>query len=330
MKHKILILDASAVKKIFSMKDAVKVTEKAFKDFASGKARMPSKVYLDLPEFNGDFRAMPAYTSSPPLAGIKWVNSHPGNIKKNYPTVMATMIVCDAKTAVPLAFMDATYITSLRTGAAGALGAKYLARKNSKIVSLIGAGNQAIYQLSGLLSVFPEINSVRYFDPSKKSLDQFEKLIKSVYRKELIRSRNPEECVRDSDIIICTTPSRTPVIKNSWIKTGVHINAMGADAPGKQELESALLKRAKIIVDDVEQASHSGEINVPLKKGEFQLHEIHATLGEAILKKNIRTGDSDITVFDSTGLAIQDLYSAAWIIKKARINGAKETIFETG
>ena len=244
---------------------------------------------------------------------------------------MAMMIVNNAKTAEPIAIMDATLITSMRTGAAGAIAAKYLARRNSKTMSVFGAGNQAYYQILGMLTVFPGLQSIRLYDPSLSAMKSLVKKIKPLFKGELVSCSSGEECVKDSDIIATTTPSRKPILKNEWISEGVHINAIGADAPGKQELDPAILKRAKIFVDDREQASHSGEINVPLHKKQISSSGIFGVLGEAVTGKKKREKDNEITIFDSTGLAIQDIYAADWIIKQAKKSGkAKQIIFETG
>ncbi len=131
----------------------------------------------------------------------------------------------------------------------------------------------------------------------------------------------PKKTIRevcDCDILVTTTPSRQPIVMNEWISEGTHINAIGADAPGKEELDPLILKRAKVIVDDIQQASHSGEVNVPISKGLLSVKDIFGELGEVITGKKIaRMNDSDITVFDSTGLAIQDVATADMVYRKA-------------
>lgn len=129
--------------------------------------------------------------------------------------------------------------------------------------------------------------------------------------------KTPQEACK-ADIVTTITPVREPIIRNKWIEEGTHINAIGADAPLKQELDAGILKRAKIVIDSWEQASHSGEINVPVSKGELSRNDIYAELGEIVAsKKPGRENDKEITVFDSTGLAIQDVVSATLVYKKA-------------
>lgn len=317
-KHTVLILGGDEVKELLNMREAVQAVELAFKLRAEGKTVMPPKIYLDLPEYHGDFRAMPAYINE--SAGLKWVSVYPDNWRDNLPSVMATIILCDPNTSCPLAIMDGTYITSLRTGAAGAVAVKYLARRDSSVIGLIGAGMQARMQMLAISEVFPSLEEVKVFDNRR---DVGLKFAEEMQAKLGIKIR-PVETIEEAakaDIVVTVTPSREPLVKGEYIMPGTHINAIGADAKGKQELETGLLKKAKVIVDDIEQASHSGEINVPLSQGAIKTDDIYGTLGEVVagLKKG-RESDQEITVFDSTGLAIQDIICAKLVYDKAKEN----------
>jgi len=302
--------------KIVDVKSAIGAVEEAFAEYGLGRARMPPKIYLDLPEFAGDFRAMPSYVGKFKLCTLKWVNAHPNNATFGLPAVMAVLIVSDPKTGFPLAIMDGTLATSLRTGAGGAVAAKYLARRNSRVVALVGCGVQARSQLAALREIF-KIKEVRVWGHQKILAARFIRTMRKPGEAMTVAA-NIQECVEGADIVVTTTPSRKPIIQSQWIKDGTHINAIGADAPGKEELDPRILKRARVVVDDPEQASHSGEINVPVAKGLFKLKDIPATLGEIVAgKKKGRTGPGQVTVFDSTGLAIQDTAVASLIYKAA-------------
>lgn len=298
------------------MGETLKAIERAFRLEAEGKTIMPPKLYLNLPGYQGDFRAMPAYING--SAGIKWVSVYPNNSKYNLPSIMATITLCDPNTGRPLAFMDGTYITSMRTGAAGGVAVKYLARKDSSVIGMIGAGTQAKTQLLAISEVLPKIKEIKVFDLYKDiSLKYAEEL-----RAKLNLNIRPVETIQEAteaDIVVTTTPSTKPVVEEQHIRPGTHINAIGADAKGKQELETSLLLKAKIFVDDMEQASHSGEINVPLSEGTLKLNDVYGTLGQVVanLKKG-RENSEEITIFDSTGLAIQDIICAKLVYKKAR------------
>jgi alanine dehydrogenase len=229
---------------------------------------------------------------------------------------MAVIILSDPRNGFPLCIMDGTAITNMRTGAAGGIAAKYLARKDSSIVGLVGCGAQAASQLDALKRLF-RIRCVRVWGKQKLRAKKFLEDIKDAPFEVAIKD-NIRDCVKDADIVVTTTPTRRPIVKAGWIRPGAHINAIGADAQGKEELEPALLKVSKIIVDDRSQASHSGEINVPLAKGIISEKDIHGTLGEVVTgKKEGRTSSEEITIFDSTGLAIQDVAAADLVYKKA-------------
>jgi len=298
------------------MKEALQAVEHAFKLEAEGKTRMPPKLYLDLPEYQGDFRAMPAYIDG--SAGIKWVSVYPNNYNSNLPTVLATIILCDPNNSLPVAIMDGTYITNMRTGAAGGVAVKYLARKDSSVIGMIGAGMQAKTQLSSISEVLPRIEGVRVFDIRREASISFAremsaKLAINIYSVATIQEAS------EVDVLVTTTTSTKPIVKKEYIRPGTHINAIGADAKGKQELEAELIRNAKVIVDDIEQASHSGEINVPLSEGKLKVEEIHGTLGEVLAdRKAGRVDNEEITIFDSTGLAIHDIVCAKIVYEKAR------------
>ncbi len=315
-KLKTLILTRKDVECCIDMTKAIRAVEEAFGQYALGRARMPSKIYLDVKEFNGDFRAMPAYIAKSCRSSLKWVNAHPQNARSGLPAVMAVIILNDAKTGFPLSIMDGTYATSIRTGAGAAVAAKYLARKDSSVVGLVGCGVQARTQLLALRKIF-KIKEVRVRGYDISSAKNFMSQMKIV-REQMAMAKSIEACVRGCDIVVTTTPSRAPIVKAKWISPGTHFNAIGADARGKQELDPQILRTAKVVVDDWAQASHSGEINVPLEQGVISRKDIYAELGEIVCgQKPGRANAKEITVFDSTGLAIQDTAIADVIFRAA-------------
>jgi ornithine cyclodeaminase/alanine dehydrogenase len=318
--HPVLILSRRDIESVVAIGDAIEAVEGAFREHGLGHATMPAKVYLDLPEHGGDFRAMPAYLPNLKVAGIKWVNSHPGNRSRGLPSVMAVMILSDPATALPLALLDATYLTLVRTGAGGGVAARRLARPGSRHLGLVGCGVQARAQAEALRRVLP-IEEVGLFDVRQETAQTLQSEIEGWGLKVRLAA-SPRDCVEQADVVVTATPARQPVVEADWIRPGTHINAIGADAPGKQEIESALLARARIVVDDREQAFHSGEVNVPLKEGVLRSEQIDATLGEVVAgKKPGRRAQEEITVFDSTGLAIQDLGVTRLAFDRCRARG---------
>jgi len=313
-----LILTSKDVEKILKpteIKKVIKAVERAFFDWGTKKVQMPPKSYLFFKEFNGDLRIMPAFSETLKLASTKIVNVHPENPKKGLKTVMAVILLNDPKTGKPLALMDGTLITDLRTGAGGAVATKYLARKNAKTLGVVGAGRQAFTQILAISQV-KKLKEIVVFDINEKAIFNLKEKLKKL-KIEIKEGTLEEVCKKD--IVCTTTPSRKPIVKAEWILPGTHINAIGADAPGKEELDPKILKMAKVVVDAKEQAIHSGEINVPISKGIFKEKEIFAELGEIVAKKKKgRKNEREITIFDSTGLAIQDLYTAALVYKEAK------------
>ena len=321
-----LILNQEEVKQIIPLTEinkVVKQIELAFLKYGKGEVDMPPKTYLYFKNDNGDLRVMPSFSEELKMAGTKIVNVHPDNPKNNLPTVGAVIVLNDAKTGALLALMDGTYITGMRTGAAGAVAAKYLAKKDAKTLGVVGAGRQALFQIAATAGTL-KLEDIFVYDINEKSIEILAAELEKIGVK--IRKTGLEE-ISKQDILTTTTPSRIPIIKNDWVVPGMHINAVGADAEGKEELDPAILKRAKIIVDDWAQASHSGEINVPIAKGIITKNDIYGSLGEVVASIKVgRENDQEITVFDSTGLALQDLFTAAMVYEEALKRGVGKDI----
>jgi alanine dehydrogenase len=316
-----LILTEKEVKQLLSMQEVVEAVELAFAEKGLKRVEMPPKLYLFFKRYNGDLRTMPSYLEGLEVSAVKVVNVHPDNrTKYDLPTVMAILILIDPKSGAPIAVMDGTWITDIRTGASGGVAAKYLARKDSKVVGLVGAGAQSRTQLMALSTLYGRLEEVRVWSRTKETREKFIQEMKPICTNvgQMVPVEMVENAVRGADIVVTTTPSRVPIISNDWVSPGMHINCIGADAPGKQELDPAILKRAKIVVDDWEQASHSGEINVPLAQRIINQKDAWGELGEIVagLKKGRESAD-EITVFTATGLAISDAVTANIAFRKA-------------
>lgn len=314
------IVSAADVREYADMADIIDGVETAFQKYQNEAATMPPKSYVELSDVNGDFRSMPAQVGE--SAGIKWVNVHPDNPDRfGLPTVMGLVVYSDPETAYPLAVIDGTELTRYRTGAAAGVATRHLAPPDADSLGLLGAGVQARTQLAAIASVV-DLSEVVVSDLDDSAVANF---IKNESDRDCeIVSGPPEELGR-CDIISTTTPSRDPILKNEWIREGTHINAMGADAPDKQELHAGLLAHAAVVVDDWEQCSHSGEINVPVTTGAFTRDDVAATVGDIVTenRSSLRTAT---TIFDSTGLAIQDIATAKQLYTAADDAGAGQVI----
>jgi alanine dehydrogenase len=323
----LIILNIPDVQKILTMKDTLNLVETSFKEKALNHVQMPPKSYLFFKKYDGDLRIMPSYLEELDECGVKIVNVHPNNLEKhNLPTVMAIILLYDSATAELVAMMDGTWITAMRTGACTGVATKYLAKSNSRIVGIIGAGYQSSFQLEALKEVM-NIEQVKINDIQKEKADEFARNISSKFNLDIIAVDSVEETVKRVDVLVTTTPVRMPIIKNEWITEGTHINAIGADAPGKQELDPEILKRAKVVIDDWAQASHSGEINIPYQKSIISKNDISAEIGEIVAGlKPGRVSNEEITVFDSTGLSIQDVITGWHVYRIAKEKGLGKEI----
>jgi len=328
-----LLLNPAAVEESTQWPDVITAVADAFGAYARGNVRMPAKSYIDLPQYDGDFRSMPAYIDAREsdgeprsdadgdggwdAAGIKWVNSHPSNPDDfGLPTVMGTMIYSDPETAVPLALLDGTTLTRKRTGAAAAVATDHLAVADAASLGLVGAGVQAHAQLEAIATV-RDVETVVVADVDEDAVARFVAEYGDDYDVRAGSIADAAAC----DVVSTTTPVEDPIVPRDAVGEHTHVNAMGADAEGKHELEDEVLLDAKVVIDDHAQCTHSGEINVPYAAGRFTDADIHAELGDVVIGAAAGRTDADgVTVFDSTGLAIQDVATAHVVYEHARAN----------
>lgn len=300
-----------APEEVIDMDDLIAAVRTAFIDHGERRCVMPPKVYVDLP--GGDFRTMPSYLPSLNTAGVKIVNVHPENRVHGLPTVMAVTILLEPHTGKPVAILNASNLTDLRTGASAAVATSMLAPKKRGIIGIVGSGRQAVAGLSAISHVY-DPSEVRIWSRSKRHAEKFARQFP-----DLMVEITDLKKTAEADVLLTVTPSTSPLISGDWIAEGTHINAMGADAPGKQELDPEILLRAEVFVDDQMQAVHSGEINVPIKEGIYCPEQISGTIGEVLTGKTSRSSPDAITVFDSTGIAITDLAAANLALGKGKI-----------
>ncbi|WP_460562383.1 ornithine cyclodeaminase family protein [Halorubrum pallidum] len=338
-----LLLNADAVDENARMDRVIDAVRGAFAAYERGDAIMPAKSYIDLPEYDGDFRSMPAYLDVREAdtaeetadgggwdaAGIKWVNAHPDNpADHDLPTVMGTMIYSDPETAFPLAILDGTTLTMKRTGAAAAVATDHLAVPDATSLGIVGAGVQSYTQLEAIAEV-RDIEEVVVSDLDAERVAAFVDAFEDRFD---VRGGSVSEAGH-CDVLSTVTPVEDPIVGPDDVGDHTHVNAMGADAAGKHELDDYLLTEATIVIDDREQCTHSGEINVPYAAGVLTDDDIYGELGEIVVGRragragaggvpdaNADDGVRGVTVFDSTGLAIQDVAAARVVYAQADDN----------
>lgn len=268
------------------------------------------------------------------IFGLKVVSWFSDNSSRGLPVLNGTLLLMDNTTGEPLALLNAAGITGMRTGAAGAVGVKYLAREDSRTMLMVGAGAQAPYQIAAVLTARTEVDTVYLCDPmdargGEKRLAEVEAAVDAIVSREarsdsykICPVESLEAAVKCSDIIITATPSRTPMIFADWVRPGTHFSCMGADMQGKQELDPQLLARARVFVDDRHQAVSVGECELAVSQGFLQESGIAGELG-AVIEGTVRGRISrdSVTVFDSSGIALQDLIVAKEILEAAKAMG---------
>lgn len=289
-----------------SVKECIEVIDNLFENIE--KTHMPPKVYMDVP--NGDFRSMPAVVNN--TAGIKWAGLNlrePGKIK-----IFAKVLINDTESGDLLAMMDGETLTAIRTAAVTGVATRHLAPRHAKTAAFIGCGNQTARQIEAVTSV-REITTIKLFDLDEdRSNSLKEKLLKSC-KSLVVVCKDLEDCLWDSDIVTTLTPSRKPFIKYEHLKPVVHINAIGADAEGKRELHHCVLENVDLVsYDEWVQCSHSGEIQYSKtpRKG-----QIWSPLS-LIINGTTEVASAKQTLFDATGLAIEDVATARYIYDKTK------------
>jgi alanine dehydrogenase len=306
--RKTLILSRTDLMGLLTPAEYNSCVEQAYRMHGAGRYYMDPKGHIVLDKYPGEWEAMPSYIEEPEAAACKWVSIRERNRDQfDLPTVFSILIYTHPETGFPLAICDGSYHTVMRTGAAGAVSAKWMARKDSKCLAIVGAGHMAAGTLATCNEVF-EWQEVRVWSRTQKTLDAFVREEQPKYDTfSISASTDLKRVVGGADVVVTVTPARGAIVKAEWIAPGTHIAAIGADKDGDQELDPNILKQARIFVDDIRQCRTDGEINVPLQQGIIKEEDIAGEIGEVIVeRKPGRTSDSEITVFDSTGIALQD------------------------
>ena len=292
-------LDEAAVNRLLRMEEVIPAMERALADFSSGEVVQPVRTILPVADHEGFFALMPAYAGG--ALGAKLVTFYPQN--QGVPTHHATILLFKPETGEPLVSMDGQLITEVRTAVVSAVATKYLARPDASVLALIGSGVQARSHLEALRLVH-RFEEVRVWSP--RHAEDFARQFDGVRA-----SASAEEAVRDADVVVVATTSKTPVLSGEWLSLGVHVNAIGAPRPDWRELDDEVLRRARIYVDSHEAAfKESGDV--------IAAGEAFAEIGEVVVgAKPGRESSEEITLFKSLGLAVEDVATADLIHRRA-------------
>jgi len=305
------ILSRAEVKRLVPMPRAIELVSLAFQDLAAGKAQSPLRTPLSVAAGPGTTLVMPAYVPGIAALGLKVVSVFGQNPARGLPTITSVVCLLDDTTGQPLALMDGGYLTALRTGAVSGVATSLLAREDSHVLTVIGAGAQAMTQVAAVCAVRP-IRRVNVVGRSPERLAAFRDRMEEDWP-ELVPLLNLtvdlQSAVREADVICTATSSSTPVFDDADVRPGTHVNGVGSFTPAMQEGPTAFVQRALVVMDEAGAAlEEAGDLIIPLQTGEINLDHYHRELGHvASGTQPARVSEDEVTFFKSVGNAVQDM-----------------------
>jgi alanine dehydrogenase len=311
-----MVLTRRDVAALLGIEECIAAVERAFRLHGEGKTQAPG--ILGVHAVDGGFHIKAGIMDLGKSYFVAKANANfPNNRKVGLPTIQGVIIVCDALNGRLLALMDSIEITTMRTGAATAIATKYLAKESAKSALICGSGTQGRISLEAIMKV-RKLEKVFVYDIDSTEAERFAATMSDKLGIELIATRDLATAARESDICVTCTPARKHFLMREFITPGTFIAAVGADSEDKQELQPSLLSTSKIVVDILEQGATIGELHHALEDGSLSRADVHAELGEIVAgNKTGRTDDDEIIVFDSTGMALQDVAAAAIVYERA-------------
>ncbi len=313
-----LVLSEKDVQSLIDVEELSRALERAHVQFSAGKAVMPVRLVVPVPEIKGRITSMPAYLSEDRALGMKVVTYFPENPKQNLPIILATVFLYSTESGKLLAVMDGTYVTAIRTACISAVATRALANPETPVLGVLGAGVQARAQIRTLCKV-RKIREIKVYDVLEKSLRGLKAELEPEVGVEIEAVKTPEQAVRNVDLLVTVTTAKEPIVRVDWLKPGVHINAIGSHRPDLREIDGATMRRAKLVVDSREAVmAECGDILLAIKEGAITGDHIHAEIGEVLAGKRAgRTSAAEITLYKAVGIAIQDVATAKLVYERA-------------
>lgn len=323
-----LLLTRTDIQSFLTIKDAMEAVEEAFRQLALGTVDMPQRPVIRVPDHHGVVLFMPALIGGMGALGMKVVSVYPDNPKKyDKPTVLGLILLNDPATGEVVAIMDGGFITAMRTGAVSGVATKYLARSDAQVAGVFGAGVQARAQLLALAEARPLVRAVVY-DVVPEARQRFAADLSAQLGIPVEPVDDPRAAVEGCDVIATATSARDPIFDGAWVAPGTHINGIGSHAPDMRELDTAIIQKARVIVDLRAAAlAEAGDLIIPIQEGAITADHIAGELGEVIAGRIPgRTSPDEITIFKSEGLAIQDVSVATKVYQLARARSIGQEI----
>ena len=312
------LLSEKQVQGLIDVAELIAVLKQAHIQYSTGKAVMPVRLVVPLPQIQGRITSMPGFLNEDKALGMKVVTYFQNNPQHNLPAILATIMLFSAETGKMIAVMDGGYITAIRTACASALATQALANPETPTLGILGAGVQARAHIQALAQV-RKFSKIKIYSPSATSAASIKNDVEKEAGVAIEVARSAEEVVRASDLLVTVTTAKEPIVKADWFKPGVHINAVGSHRPDLREIDGATLARAKVVVDSKEAIlTECGDILLALKEQTITEAHIHGEIGEILAgAKPGRTSADEITLYKSVGIAIQDVATAQLVYRKA-------------
>ena len=313
-----LLLTERDVRAVLPMPDLITAMEQALAAYSSGRVVQPVRSVLEIGEERNFFGVMPAAIDEPSAVGAKLVTVYHGNHRRGLPSHLASIALQDPATGELIALMDGRYITEARTAAVSAVSVKYMALPDARVLGLIGSGVQARSHLEAIRHV-RTLSEVRVWSPSAMHREKFA-LEMSTPLLPVFAEETAADAVHRADIVVLATASPTPVVASEDINPGTHLAAVGACRADQREMPSALVSRARVVVDSRAGATkEAGDLIIPMKEGAIRESHIVGELGEVVLEQVAgRMSYVDVTVFKSLGMAVEDIVAARLVLRRAR------------
>ena len=323
MPQRFRLLTEDHVKSLLPMADLIAAMEAAVARFSSGEVLQPVRTVLTVGPTRAYFGLMPAYIEQPARLGAKLVTVFNENHERGLPSHLATIVLLDPDTGALIALMDGRYITEMRTAAVSAVSARHLSSPGATTLGILGSGVQARSHLEAYAEV-RALEDVRVWSPQKRNRERFVEEMSGRVPARIRAADSAEEAVRDADMVVLATSCATPVIEQPWVSTGAHVVSVGACRPDQREMAPALVASGRLFVDSKAAALvESGDVVMGIHDGLFDRSHLAGELGEVVLGRvDGRTGDKQITIFKSLGMAVEDVVAADLVLRRAIETGA--------
>ncbi len=317
-----VLLGEKDVRAVLSMDDLIGAMETALDQYSGGGVRQPLRSVVDVGDGHAFYGVMPAYIRQPAALGTKLVSVYHSNAALGLPSHLATIVLLDPETGALQAILDGRYITEARTAAVSAASAKHLARPEARVLAVLGTGVQARSHIDALTRVRP-FEEVRVWGRDSGHARALVDELSSATTGRMIASASPDEAARGADVIALVTASREPVLTRASVGDGAHICAVGACRPDQREMDTALVRDARVFVDSrVGALAEAGDLVIPIREGAIDASHIAGELGDVFGGRTAgRRSASEITIFKSLGMAVEDVAAARLAFERASERG---------